>query len=139
MALARAVRTVHAEPPDQVIWREVGSIDGHEPLFQNVLIALYIRGEGEGEAVTPGGVIVPKKVFDEDSFQAKVGLVLKLGERAFKDDEHVKFYGFKLNVGDWCVYRPSEGLAMQIGSRKCRLIADVHLAKMRIAHPDDVY
>jgi co-chaperonin GroES (HSP10) len=135
MALARAVRTVHAEPPDQVIWREVGSIDGHQVLFQNVLVALYIRNEGKTES----GLIIPDKVFEEDRYQAKAAMVLKLGPTAFVDTEDgPKFGGFTVKPGDWVVFRPSEGLAMQIGQCKCRLIADVHI-KMVIDHPDDIY
>ena len=134
MTLARAVRTVHAEPPEEVIWREVGSIDGHQVLFQNVLVALYIRKEGK----TEGGLIVPDKVFEEDRYQGKAGMVLKAGPTAFVDDGTVKFGGFAVKPNDWVVFRPSEGMALQIGARKCRLIADVHI-KMVIDHPDDIY
>ena len=132
MTLARAVRTVHAEPPEEVIWREVGSIDGHQVLFQNILVAIYTRPEGK----TAGGIHVLEN--PEDNFQAKAGLVLKKGPTAFVDDGPIKFGGFTVKPGDWVVFRPSEGLACQIGLRKCRILADVHI-KMVIDHPDDIY
>jgi hypothetical protein len=64
-----------------------------------------------------------------------------LGRRAFVDDEHIQWYGFRCDVGDWVVYRLSEGIKMQIpgpGGVKCRLMSDAYL-KMKIPHPDAVF
>jgi co-chaperonin GroES (HSP10) len=133
MPLAR-MSIVHDEDPRKVIWREVGDLGGIEPLYQGVLVAIYVRPATR----TPGGIEIPETVVDEDRFQAKAGMVLKVGRRAFVDDGPLQFHGFRVEPGDWVVYRPSDGLKMQIGSRECRLIPDVHL-KMTITHPDLVY
>lgn len=136
MPIAGQIKPLHETDPRDVIWEEVGSLDGIEPLFQNVLVATYIRA-----GKTVGGILLVDKVVDEDRYQGKVGMVLKLGPRAFVDDldNRVFFHGFRVEPGDWVVFRPSEGLKMQVGKRDCRLVADVHIAKMRVSHPDAVY
>jgi len=138
MTLASPVRTVHVKEPAEVIWEEVGDLSGIEPILQQVLLGLYVRKEGK----TASGIYVPTKVFDEDQYQSRVGLVLKVGPRAFVDDpEHkVFFHGYRANVGDWQMFKPpNSSFAMQIGAAKCYLIPDVYVSKMRVAHPDLVY
>lgn len=137
MTIGLQIKPVHEEDPADVIWREVGDLDGIDVLFQNVLVAIYIRPVTK----TAGGVFMAEKTVEEDRYQAKVGMVLKVGHTAFLDDEKngVFFGGFRAVPGDWLTYRPSEGLKMQIGKRECRLIADFHVAKMRLTHPDQVY
>jgi hypothetical protein len=136
MALLAAMRLVHDEPPAEVIWREVGSLDKIEVVGQWVLVCLYVRPATR----TIGGVEIPETATDEDRYQGRVGMVLKVGSQAFIDSDNppVKFAGFKAEPGQWVVYRPSDGMRFQIGRRDCRLIADVHV-KMRLGTPDEVY
>ena len=134
MALLASMKLVHDEPPRQAIWREVGPLDKIHPVNQYVLIALYIRPSTR----TLGGIEIPETAVDEDRYQGRVGLVLKVGPRAFVDDGPAKFYGFSCIPGDWVVYRPSDGMRMQIGKRDCRLIPDVAI-KMVLDEPDEVY
>jgi co-chaperonin GroES (HSP10) len=128
------IRPVHDRPPDEVILEELGPLDGIEVLNQQVLLAIYVRPSTR----TVGGIHLAETVVDEDRYQSRVGMVLKLGPQAFKDDERVKFHGFTVKPGDWIVYRPSDGIRLQIGKRECRLIPDVHL-KCRLSHPDQVF
>jgi len=130
------MRLVHDEPPADVIWREVGPLDKIEVVGQYVLVCLYIRPATR----TLGGVEIPETATDEDRYQGRVGMVLKLGQGAFVDSAQppVAFNGFACRPGDWVVYRPSDGMRFQIGKRDCRLIADVHV-KMRLGTPDEVY
>ena len=135
MALTAPIRTIHAEPPEDVILREVKeALENISVVGQYVLIGLYERPEGK----TAGGVYIPGKALDEDQYQSKVGLVLKMGPQAFMDDGPVQFHGFTVCPGQWVVFRSSDGLAMQIGPRKCRLMADVYI-KMVLATPDLIY
>lgn len=53
-------------------------------LHANVLVATYVRPEK-----TAGGIIIPGNSIHEDRYQGKVGLVLALGENAYKA------------IGDW--------------------------------------
>jgi Chaperonin 10 Kd subunit len=136
MALLAAMRLVHDEPPAEVIWKEVGPLDKIEVVGQYVLVCLYIRPATR----TTGGVEIPETAVDEDRYQGRVGMVLKLGPQAFvdSDDPPVKFFGFKPQPGQWVVYRPSDGMRMQIGRRECRVITDVAV-KLRLGSPDEVY
>jgi co-chaperonin GroES (HSP10) len=121
-----------------VIWDAVNPyLRDITPVFQNVLIATYLRPE----AMTEGGIAVPHEVIKDDNFQSKVGLVLKVGHTAFHDDEKVKFGGFSAKPGDWVVFRASDGLRMAIGGpggHEARLIPDVHI-KMVLDHPDAIF
>ena len=134
MPLLAAFRPVHEEDPRQVIWREVGKLDGVEPLNQQVLVAIYVRPATR----TEGGVYLAETSVDEDRYTGRVGMVLKIGRRAFVDDGPVKFYDFRLEPGDWVMYRPSDGIGLQIGTRQCRIVPDVHF-KIKLSHPDAVY
>jgi hypothetical protein len=136
MALLAAMRMVHDEPPAEVIWRDVGPLDQIEVLGQYVLVCGYIRPATR----TIGGIEIPETATEEDRYQGRVGMVLKVGAQAFVDSDvpPVKFGGFKCQPGQWIVYRPSDGIRFQIGKRDCRLIADVHV-KMRLGTPDEVY
>ena len=136
MALLAAMRMVHDEPPAEVIWREVGPLDQIEVVGQYVLVCAYIRPATR----TIGGVEIPETATEEDRYQGRVGLVLKVGHTAFLNTEHppVDFGGFRCTPGQWIVYRPSDGIRFQIGKRDCRLIADVAV-KMRLGTPDEVY
>jgi co-chaperonin GroES (HSP10) len=136
MALLAEMRVVHDKDPRQEIFADVGPLEAIEVLNQYVLIGIYVRKAG---MKTPGGIELPQAAVDDDQYQTKVGLVLKLGPRAFQDDENVKFYGFKPKIGDWVAFRASEGtFPFQIYRHKCRLIADVHI-KLRLKHPDAIY
>jgi co-chaperonin GroES (HSP10) len=128
------MRLVHDEPPRDVIWREVGPLDKIHPIHSQVLLALYIRPATR----TTGGIEIPETAVDEDRYQGRVGLVLKLGPRAFVDEGGAAFHGFAAKPGDWVVYRPSDGMRFQIGKRDCRLIPDVGV-KMILDEPDEVY
>jgi hypothetical protein len=134
-----AYKLVHAEAPALAIWRELGqSIEAFDIAAQGVLIATYKRPD---DIKTSGNVLLPHQVVKDDEFQSKVGLVVKLGRRAFEDDEHVQWHGFRCAIGDWVVFRASDGMKMEIpgpGGVHCRLMADVY-CKMKVPHADAVF
>lgn len=141
MGEARSFKIVHEKDPAiDIVAKVAPYLSKIEPLFQQVLIGLYLRPDDD--AKTPGGVIIPGAAVKDDTYQTKVGLVLKLGKRAFIDEPNaqfpVLFYGFSLKVGDWVGFRPSEGLKTEINGQECRLIADVHF-KVKVDHPDDIF
>ena len=82
----------------------------------------------------------------ENRFQGKMGLVLKLGPLAFQDDANAKFGGVQIEVGDWVMYRPSDGIELFIkdytglanDGLACRLIED-SLIKGRVTDPSLIY
>lgn len=141
MGEARSFKIVHEKDPAiDIVAKVAPYLSKIEPLFQQALIGLYLRPDTVVQ--TPGGVYIPYDAVKDDTYQTKVGLVLKLGPRAFIDEPDaqfpVLFHGFTLKVGDWVGFRPSEGLALEIGGHKCRLIADVHF-KVKVDHPDDIF
>jgi hypothetical protein len=136
MALLAAMTIVHERDPLKAIIDDVGpDLDAIEVPFQYVLLGKYVRPAG---AKTKGGIEIPEAAVSDDRYQTKVGLVLKIGANAFKDDEHVKFYGWRPNLLDWVGFRPSDGMTMQIGNHECRLVPDVHI-KLRLKHPDAIF
>lgn len=121
------------------ILKTVGNVSGYEPFHNLILVAKYVRPEK-----TRGGIIRVDRSLAEDRFQGKVGLVLKTGPIAFKDDQVNKFGGFSVKAGDWVVYRISDGLEFFFVDPNGRdgtpglLIEDIHI-KARINDPEMVY
>ena len=137
------VRVLHKADPAEEIWNDIGwMIEGLTPTGADVLLAMYER-VGQGEATTKGGIIIPDMrggAATEDKFQGKVGLVVKMGPLAFKDDETHKFGNVVPKVGDWVLINVNEAFsfdvpvysksAMRIGSpdgqRRMRLVQDIY-------------
>ena len=102
-----------------------------DEVFHNgVLVAGYITPEK-----TKGGLFIPEKSRDEDIYQGSVGLVIAMGPGAFKDDNVAQFHGVKLNIGDWVLYSPSDGLGIYVNQVPCRLFQDTRIL-MRIQDPE---
>lgn len=143
-----AMLLVHDEDPAHKIFRDSGGLEDIEVFNNQVLAGVYQRAEG---SKTKGGIIVSHKTTDEDRFQSKTGVILKMGPRAFKDENGVWFKDVVFNVGDWIAYRASDGWGLTLisvdpktGEKRellCRLLDDIHV-RMRISSPtpaDRVY
>jgi co-chaperonin GroES (HSP10) len=124
---------VHDIDPAQVIKDKVGDLSGVRIAYSNVLIGIYMRPEK-----TKGGLYVPDQYRDEDIYQGKAGLVLKLGDLAFRDADDVSFNGFLVKPGDWIVIRPSDGWPVSINGQHCRIVSDAGV-KMVVDSPDLVW
>jgi len=130
----------HAEDPKLEILNKVGELEGVEVFGSDVLVALYIRPQK-----TKSGIILADSTRDEDRWQGKAGLILKLGPTAYTDDEGHKFRD--ISVGDWVVFRPSDGWPVTLNSSAniaskdavaCRVVNDIHI-RMRVSSPDAIY
>ncbi len=77
------------------------------------------------------GVFLPDRSLAEDRFQGKVGLVIKKGPLAFVDDGVVKFGGFNVEIGEWVIYQPANGIEIFIGDASggtpCRWVEDTNI------------
>jgi len=127
---AKLMEIATAADPRKGIQKAAGDL-GNVCLFSGrVLVAIYIAPEK-----TAGGIYRPQANIREDIYQGVVGLVLKKGAMAFKDDEANKFHGQDVQVGDWVTFRPGDAKRIQINGVDCRIVEDV-LIDMVIADPE---
>jgi co-chaperonin GroES (HSP10) len=122
MATAKLLEIASATDPRKAIMKAIGDMSKVELFSGRVLLGIYIAPEK-----TAGGIIRPNANVKEDVYQGQVGLVLKKGAMAFKDDETNKFHGQDVQVGDWVAYRPGDGKRIQINGVDCRIVEDVLL------------
>jgi hypothetical protein len=78
------------------------------------------------------------KAHDEALWQGKVGLVVAKGPLAFKDEEHIKFLGQDVNVGDWVLYDIMEGRQFTVNRMHCRRLKDTQVV-MTVDDPRLIY
>ena len=85
-----------------------------------------------------GSILLPSKSKGEARFQGKVGLVIRVGENAFKYDGPYEYKGATPAVGDWVVFRPADSWETGVNGVLCRWIRD-ELIIARVNTPEDVY
>lgn len=133
-----ATLVVHENDPADAILSLAGDLSEIDVYNNKVLVGLYQRGDKDGEYKTPGGVVVPGKATREDEYQSKVGIILKMGPRAFVDinDPQRWFIDQEMYDHDWVVFRPSDGWSLTLMSKDsngkmkkllCRLLDDIHI------------
>ena len=127
-----ATAFAHTEDPRAKLLKEVGDVSGVDIFHNQVLCGVYIAPER-----TAGGIIRPLTNIDEDKYQGKVGLILKLGPRAFESDAKWQ-WPEDMGLGDWVFYKVSDTVGVTINGQLCRVIEDVDV-KGRLAHPDGVW
>jgi co-chaperonin GroES (HSP10) len=123
----------HTGDPKADILNALGDLSSYKVMNNQVLAAVYIRPEK-----TAGGIYLTDKARDEDKFQGKVALIVKMGPEAYADDTGRWFNGVSIKEGDWIVFRPSDGWSLSVNDVLCRMLDDVS-TKMLIPHPDKVY
>lgn len=127
-----ATAYTHDQDPKEKLLAAVGDVSGVDIFHNQVLVAVYIAPEK-----TKGGIIRPQQNVDEDKYQGKVGLVIKLGPRAFISDDKWS-WPEDMGEGDWVFYRISDTVGVTINGQTCRIIDDVDV-KGRAEHPDEVW
>ena len=127
------MKMAHTIDPKTELLQEVGDIKEVEIFNNQILCAIYIRPQK-----TKSGIILTEKYVDEDKYQGKVGLVLKMGPEAFVDDSGKWFKNMKIKVGDWVVFRPSDGWSVSINGKSCRILDDVAI-RGRVRSPDIIW
>ena len=122
-----------AADPKQAVLTAVGDLSKVEIFSGWILLGTYIRPEKTG-----GGIIRPQSNVEEDSFQGKVGLVLKKGPMAFKNDDTHDFAGQDVEEGEWVAYYVNDTRAITINGAPCRMIQDTRII-MKIDDPGVVF
>ena len=123
----------HDVDPKQKLIEEIGDLSKVELFNNQILVAVYIRPQK-----TKSGIYLSDKTVDEDRYQSKVGLLMKMGPSAFEENSDGWFNGEKFNEHDWLVFRPSDGWSITVNGVLCRILADTQV-KGRIATPDQVW
>ena len=129
---AGADKLTLVDPAKEEIIKSAGDISEVEVMHNYVLLGIWVRPK-----ITKGGLHLPDTVVDEDKYQGKTGLVLKIGPTAFVDGEY-DFAGQKVEVGDWIVLRPGDGWQLRVGNRDCRMVTDTSI-KLKVPKPDMIY
>lgn len=133
------LQVIHDRDPRDAVWQDVGDhIKGIEPLAAGVLLIMYERGAG-GEVRTKSGIILSAKTTNEDKYQGKAGLVVKLGPIAFTDDVGHQWGDMKPKVGDWVIVNVGDSFSFDLpNDRRARIVEDVNV-KAIINQPDAVW
>lgn len=127
-----ATQFAHEVDPKQKLLEAVGDVSEVDIFHNQVLCAVYIAPEK-----TKGGIYRPQQNIEEDKYQGKVGLILKVGPRAFVSDTKWQWPD-DMEVGDWVFYRISDTVGVTINGQMCRILDDVDV-KGRLPHPDGVW
>jgi len=117
----------HELDPKEELRKQLGDISKLEIFGNEVLVAIYIRPEK-----TAGGIFITQNAQAEDKWQGKMGLVVKKGPTPLVDKQN------EVNVGDWVVFRPSDGWGLLVNGVMCRLLDD-RVIRGRNPTPDTIY
>jgi hypothetical protein len=124
----------NAKDPKKAILEALGDLSGLRLQANQVCVATYFR-----PAKTAGGIIRPDINLEEDMWQGKVGLIVKLGPEAFKDSEDYKFAeASRRKVGDWAVYHVNEARNVGVKGYPCRFMADSAI-KAEVDDPNMIF
>jgi len=114
-----------ATNPKRAIQELAGDLSDFKIFGDRVLVGIYARPEK-----TKGGIIRPDANKEEDIWQGKAGLVLKMGGDAFRDENGV-FYEEHAEIGDWVVCFIGDGRPIQVADMPCRIFRDVNIVGVR--------
>lgn len=133
-SIATLERLSRAEDPKTALVAEVGDLSGVDIMSNRVLVAIYIAPEK-----MKSGLLRATQTVAEDVFQGVVGLVLKKGSMAFKDDDASKtyFYGQDVKIGQWIIFRPGDAKRIQLNGVDCRFVEDI-MIDMIVTDPEIV-
>lgn len=112
----------------------VGDLSGVRVMGNRVLVGIYIEPDK-----TKSGLFLSKETLKESIYQGTVGMVLKKGPQAFKDDadNKISFHGETVNDGDYVAFRAGDAKRCQINGLDCRFVEDT-LIDMVVADPNVV-
>lgn len=112
-------RLSEAKDPKAALIKEIGKLDGIQIMGPKLLVGIYIA-----PAKMASGLYRATQSIKEDVWQGTVGVVLKKGAQAFKDDQNNKFNGQDIPLHSWVVFRPGDARRVQINGVDCRFIED---------------
>jgi co-chaperonin GroES (HSP10) len=123
----------HETDPAEKLLADLGDLSQIELFNNQILVAVYIRPQK-----TKSGLYLSDRTVDEDRFQSKVGLLVKMGPAAFEENDDGWFKGQTFKLNDWLFFRPADGWSITVNGVLCRIMNDTQV-KGRIAAPDQVW
>jgi co-chaperonin GroES (HSP10) len=117
----------HTLNPKEELWKSIGDISQLDLFGNQILIAIYIRPQK-----TSSGIFLTDNYRDEDKWQGKMGLVIKKGTSSLVDPAD------EVQVGDWVVFRPSDGWGLTLNGVMCRMLDD-RVIRGRAPSPDTIF
>lgn len=137
MAITRMLET--ADEARLRVLQGIGDISGYEVFYHRILVGQYLRPEK-----TAGGILLPEgkgTTREEDRWQGKAVLVLKIAPGAFRDVGGLyesNYYGQRVEVGDWVLVKPTDGWQQLVNDWPCKTIED-SMIMARVSRPDIVF
>jgi hypothetical protein len=126
------VAMLHEMDPKEEILAKLGdTLDGFEILNNEVLLVIYKRPK-----TTRGGIVLTDRVIDEDKYQGKTGLVVKVGPCC-------DFPLVPIALHDWVVIKASDSFALDLlgpdnKEINCRLVMDKFI-RVKVSNPGMVW
>lgn len=112
----------------------ITSLKDFRLLGSEVLVATFVQSD-----VTKGGIIKPDQTTHEDMWQGRAGLLLAMGDTAFKyAPGGFKWEGPKPEVGDWIIFRFADSWDLHLEGVGCRIV-DAENVKAIIKNPETAY
>lgn len=111
----------------------VGDLSRVRVMGNRILVGIYIEPDHKG------ALFLAKETLKESVYQGTVGLVLKMGSQAFKDDPEnkISFHGEVVKEGDYVAFRAGDAKRCQINGLDCRFVEDT-LIDMVVVDPNIV-
>jgi hypothetical protein len=130
----RMLKMEHKTDPRQELLNKF-NVDSVSVVGPNILMAIYIRSKK-----TKGGILLADSTINEDIYQGKVGLILKMGPQPYSKEEHEWFGDIKPQIGDWVVYRSSDSFPLNLFERDghCRIMDRANI-KLIVPEPDIIW
>ena len=122
----------HEVSPAAKLVEQAGDISNVEVFNNQLLVAVYVR-----PAKTKSGIYLTDKTTEEDRYQSKIGLVLKMGDSAFNDKSGEWFNGVQIEEGDWIIFGRYAGARMAIDGGEIRILNDDEILAT-IKDPEDI-
>ena len=111
-----------AKDPKQALLDALGpAVDQFRVMGQQILVGTFIEPEK-----TSGGIWKPQSTVQESLYMGTLGLVLKKGPWAFRDDPDlsIDWKGEDVQVGEWVVFKYSDAWELHLNGVSVRLIDD---------------
>lgn len=120
-----------ATDPKQAIFEALDNAQDKIRVMNNqLLVATYIAPEVMSNIKKDDGTIVQlvrvNSSQTEDLYMGCMGLVVKKGPVAFKDDDRLKIFwdGQDIQVGEWVMFRYSSGWEQHVNGVSVRFVED---------------